>query len=153
MTAMARDGHDEEDGWTKLSRLEPEGIDVFERKVSWSQTRQLRSRWTASCALEKVGEYYLAGESIKKKLWDGESFFQSSALMSLRSLAPFSFPLLRLYFFGTHEVATYMCPGEKNKALQKLKDQYEAGIIFVHRTERQHYVIRYATIQAPWPVG
>lgn len=62
LIAMARDGHDKEDGWTVLSRVEPEGIDVYERKVSWSSTPQMRSRWTASCGMEKIAAFFLSGK-------------------------------------------------------------------------------------------
>ena len=81
MIAMAREGHDGEDGWTKLSRVEPEGIDVFERKVSWSQASHLRSRWTASCGVEKVGEFFLTGQSDKSVLFDSESYSISNNLL------------------------------------------------------------------------
>ena len=59
MLLMAREGKDDEDGWKLLSRLEPEGMDVHERDVDWSPVAQLRSRWTASCGVDKVGEYLL----------------------------------------------------------------------------------------------
>ena len=54
MVEMARGGVDKENGWTLLSRLQPEGVEVFERTVSWSPAAQLRSRWTTHCDMEKV---------------------------------------------------------------------------------------------------
>ena len=79
MIAMARGGHDEEDGWTKLSRLEPEGIDVFERKVTWSPAYQMRSRWTASCGVEHVAGYFLSGADEQGSVFESESRLQSSS--------------------------------------------------------------------------
>ena len=72
MIAMARDGHDEEDGWAKVTRLEPEGIDVFEREVKWSTTPQMRSRWMASCGLQKVAQYFLSGVGNESVYWKSE---------------------------------------------------------------------------------
>ena len=69
MVAMARDGHDEEDGWRKLSRLEPEGIDVFDRRVEWSRVPQMRSRWKAACGVGKVGRFLFSGVSEKELLF------------------------------------------------------------------------------------
>ena len=57
MRRMARQEHDEEDGWAFYSRVEPEGVDVFERQVDWSPVSQLRSRWTARCGVDTFGEY------------------------------------------------------------------------------------------------
>ena len=67
MLKMAREGHDDEDGWTFKSRVQPEGVDVYERKVEWSPVAQLRSRWTASCSVEKVAEYLTSEDSYQYK--------------------------------------------------------------------------------------
>ena len=63
MKLMAREGHDEEDGWHLATRFEEKELDVHERKVEWSNTVQLRSRWTAMCGSEKLANSILFDES------------------------------------------------------------------------------------------
>ena len=48
MQQMARENHDEEDGWSLVATIQPDGIDVYERSVAWSDQTQLRSRWDAA---------------------------------------------------------------------------------------------------------
>ena len=69
MRRMARQEHDEEDGWAFYSRVEPEGVDVFERQVDWSPVSQLRSRWTARCGVDTFGEYavYSQGQIVNSE--------------------------------------------------------------------------------------
>ena len=67
MQEMAREGHDKEDGWAFLARVEPEGVDVFERKVEWSPVPQMRSRWTALCAVDEVAKFLLSDKSRAQK--------------------------------------------------------------------------------------
>ena len=58
MREMARYDRDEEGGWSLLTRLEAEEIDVYERKVTWSNTVQLRSRCTVpQHGVDEVGHF------------------------------------------------------------------------------------------------
>ena len=69
MTLMAREGHDEEDGWQLATRFEEEEeLDVHERKVEWSNTVQLRSRWTARVSMQHVADQLVFEESAGKKV-------------------------------------------------------------------------------------
>ena len=80
MLAMAREGRDKDDGWKLLARLEPESIDVHEREVPWSSVTQMRSRATASCGVDQVGDF-LMGEynSVREH-------FQGTKIKALREM-------------------------------------------------------------------
>ena len=54
MLHMARQGHDEEDGFEFVKTITPQGVDVFEREVPWSQAKQLRTRAEIDCTVKQL---------------------------------------------------------------------------------------------------
>ncbi len=66
MLAMARHGHDEEDGWTFASKTQMKGLpaeqqlDVYEREVKWSKVKQLRSVVETEFTCDEVFDHLLA---------------------------------------------------------------------------------------------
>ena len=77
MKLMAREGHDDEDGWKLATRFEQEELDVHERKVEWSSTVQLRSRWTARCDPQKLANFILFDESTQLHKLNGKFMSES----------------------------------------------------------------------------
>ena len=86
MLKMAREDHDQDDGWRFLSKTHMEGLrhdeqlDVHERTVVWSQSKQLRSVVETSISCEEVYDnllYTFGGnsfvESFAKKLRKAEA--------------------------------------------------------------------------------
>ncbi len=125
MLAMARHGHDEEDGWTFLSKTQMKGLlaerqlDVYEREVKWSNVKQLRSVVeTSEVTCDEVFDFLSAdfGSTLDKDFKKGLSADQTASanavgLYPFLSIGennvtvvlckdfPFPWPLTPRYFF------------------------------------------------------
>ena len=67
MRMMAREGHDNEDGWMLLGKttakdVAPEDqIDVYQRSVKWSKVKQMRSVAEAKVNCDEFYDYLISG--------------------------------------------------------------------------------------------
>ena len=98
MLGMARHGHDDEEGWTFLSRTRMEGvspeqqIDVHEREVEWSGSKQYRSVVETTFSCDDVFDAFLLsfGQSIMSKEFAATlSGDQKTALYEAKYVYPF----------------------------------------------------------------
>ena len=102
MRLMARQEHDDEDGWNFYAKTiqngvsEGEQLDVFAREVEWSSTLQLRTRMETDFGVEEVFEFLV--DTFVDKIYSKDDVDKSKK--SSKTLSVMSEEVTRAYTFS-----------------------------------------------------